>query len=221
MALRHLPVRPDLGQLKQQAKDLLRALRAGDPDALVELRELHPRAPAPADVALHDAQLVLARSYDAPSWPRLFRSCRLTVAGWRDDLEAVVDLVGRNPAHMHECALVRDSNWGPPLSYAANLGRDRIIAALHARGARDLEKALDRAALQGHVGTARLIHGLLGAPRPGDDALQGPAYTLSVAGTEMLFELGARAVDERGRRIAPVDVQRCIPTTSHRPADPS
>jgi hypothetical protein len=56
------------------------------------------------------------------------------------------------------------------------------------------------------VGAARLLHGWLGAPRPADDALAGPAYTLSVAGTELLFELGARAVDEHGKRLAPVEV---------------
>ncbi len=57
-------------------------------------------------------------------------------------------LVLKNPALLHEHATVRDSNWGKPLSYAANLGRDRIIDALHELGATDLEWALDRAVLQ-------------------------------------------------------------------------
>ena len=38
-----------------------------------------------------------------------------------------------------------------------------------------------------------------------EGALRGPAYTLSASGTELLFELGAQACDENGRRIAPVD----------------
>ena len=36
MSDRRLPVRPDLKQLKHQAKDLLRAVRRGDPAALAE-----------------------------------------------------------------------------------------------------------------------------------------------------------------------------------------
>jgi len=48
---------------------------------------------------------------------------------------------------------VRDSNLGPPLSYAANLGRDRIIRMLYDLGAHDLEHAMDRAALQSRVET--------------------------------------------------------------------
>ena len=34
---RHFPVRPDLDQLKHQAKDLLRNIRGGDTQALAEL----------------------------------------------------------------------------------------------------------------------------------------------------------------------------------------
>jgi hypothetical protein len=49
--------------------------------------------------------------------------------------------------------VVRKSNWGPPLSYAANLGRDRIIRMLRELGATDLEHAIDRAVLQGRIGT--------------------------------------------------------------------
>jgi ankyrin repeat protein len=53
---RTLPERPDLDQLKRQAKELL-----------VELREREPNS----DHALHDAQLLLARSYGFGSWPKL------------------------------------------------------------------------------------------------------------------------------------------------------
>jgi hypothetical protein len=37
MSDRHRPVRPDLDQLKHQAKDLLRRARSGDPPAIAEL----------------------------------------------------------------------------------------------------------------------------------------------------------------------------------------
>src|SRR5882757_447764 len=76
MPARDLPVRPDLDQLKHEAKDLLRALHAADPAAVAELREFHPDVD-PRRARLADAQLVLARSYGASSWPRLVLSCDL------------------------------------------------------------------------------------------------------------------------------------------------
>ena len=75
------------------------------------------------------------------------------------------------------------------MSYAANLGRDAIIKMLYELGARDLEHALDRAALQSKIGTARLLHELMGAPPPPAGLLDGAAYTLSASGTAVLFEL--------------------------------
>ena len=44
MPVRRLPVRPDLEQLHRQAKELLRAIHAGDADAIAELREHHPES---------------------------------------------------------------------------------------------------------------------------------------------------------------------------------
>ncbi len=57
MSIRRLPARPNLEQLKHQAKDLLR----DDPTY---------------------AQLALARSYDVPSWPRLVQARELVDAIW-------------------------------------------------------------------------------------------------------------------------------------------
>ena len=67
---RSLPDRPDLHQLKRQAKELLAAFRAGNPDAVSEVGS-HYRGADVATFALHDAQLVLARAYGFESWPRL------------------------------------------------------------------------------------------------------------------------------------------------------
>ncbi len=69
-----LPSRPHLDQLRNQAKDLLAAWRSGDPGALDLLREHHPAhadATAADGLRLADAQLVTARRYGFPSWPRL------------------------------------------------------------------------------------------------------------------------------------------------------
>ncbi len=69
---RALPASPSLEQQKKQARELLRAARAGDPAALQRLREHHPRyAERRSHLALADAQLVLAREYGFASWPKL------------------------------------------------------------------------------------------------------------------------------------------------------
>ncbi|MBL8987337.1 MAG: ankyrin repeat domain-containing protein, partial [Gemmatimonadetes bacterium] len=52
MSTRRLPIRPDSEQLKHQAKDLLRAIRAGDAAAIEEFRAHHPNPPSPADARL-------------------------------------------------------------------------------------------------------------------------------------------------------------------------
>jgi hypothetical protein len=211
---RELPVRPDLEQLRHQAKDLLRAVRARDAEALADFVVFHPDG-AVADPRLHDAQLVLARSYRASSWARLVEACELAAAIWRDDVAAVRALVVARPYLRDEHVLIRtNSNWGPPMTYAANLGRDDIIRLLHALGATDLGSARARAVLQGRVSTAAMIHQMMGEPLPPSDAFGGPAYTLSVAGTEFLLALGLR-VD--GPRACPCPADVVLETDSRNP----
>ena len=196
MTARRLPVRPDLAQLQREAEELL--------DAESSL------------ATIEDARLALARSYQAPSWERLALACDLVDAIWRDDLVRVRTLVTAHPEIIHESALVRPSDWGPPLTYAANLGRDRIIRLLYDLGARDLRSALDRAALQSRIETARMLYDLMGRPPIPDGALGGPAYTLSDSGTALLLAIGARVKDDEGRSLAPVDV--VLETDSRKPA---
>ena len=62
-----LPDEPSLEQLRNQAKDLRRAVLAGEPGALAEA------AAAPGPLPLHAAQLTVARRYGFPSWARLKR----------------------------------------------------------------------------------------------------------------------------------------------------
>jgi hypothetical protein len=212
---RLLPVRPDLDQLKHQAKDLLRRVRSGDSEALTELNSFHPGAPL-TEIKLADAQLALARSYGASSWPRLVQSCKLIDAIWRDDLEAVRDLVTKQPNLIHENAGIRNNNWGPPLSYAANLGRDRIIKMLYDLGARDLQSAIDRALLQSRIDTARMLHEMMGSPPLPDGVLGGAAYTLSATSTQLALELGAKLFDADGNSLPPVDI--VLETDGRKPA---
>jgi hypothetical protein len=199
---RHFPVRPNLEQLKHQAKDLLRAIKQGEPSALAELKKHHPKAITPENAKLADAQLVLARSYGLPSWPRMATACRMTDAIWRGDINAVRELVLKDPRLLHDDARGLPSNWGPPMSYAANIGQNKIIQMLRGLGAVDLQHAFDRACLQGRLETAQQLYAM--GARPEADAIMGPCETLSDSGLAFLLELGAPLTGKNGDPLAPV-----------------
>ncbi len=77
MTSRPLPERPNLEQLKKQAKSLLHAAQAQDPAALQRFAALPAFAGKSTDalavqeLALHDAQSVIAREHGFPSWNAL------------------------------------------------------------------------------------------------------------------------------------------------------
>jgi ankyrin repeat protein len=74
-----LPTFANLEQLRKQAKDLLRAHRADDADAIARVAAVLPDTPDPR---LAQAQLVVAREYGFSSWPRLLAYVeRVSVAG--------------------------------------------------------------------------------------------------------------------------------------------
>jgi hypothetical protein len=67
-----LPARPSLEQLKNRAKELLIAVRSNDRDAVELFARHHPvRRLENERLALHDAQLVLARQHGFPNWTQL------------------------------------------------------------------------------------------------------------------------------------------------------
>src|SRR5918996_4738563 len=74
---RELPRHPNLEQLKKQAKSLLHAVHDGDQAARRRFHELpafSKQTPAnidPKELALHDAQSVIAREHGFPSWNAL------------------------------------------------------------------------------------------------------------------------------------------------------
>jgi ankyrin repeat protein len=65
-----LPERPDLGQLRRQAKELRDAARRGDAAAVERFGRHHPAA-LQGVASLASAQLVIARELGFASWPRL------------------------------------------------------------------------------------------------------------------------------------------------------
>jgi uncharacterized protein len=92
MYSRTLPARPDIGQLRRQAKDLHRAAAAGDPEAHARIIAVSP------EVSLHTAQLALAREYGFASWPRLHaevKRLRLIADG---DVDGFAALIAADPA---------------------------------------------------------------------------------------------------------------------------
>lgn len=199
---RHFPVRPNLEQLRHQAKDLLRLIRQKDPAAMAELQKHHPKSIDPESAKLADVQFALARSYGLPNWPRLVSACRVTDAIWRGDVEAVREMILKDPRLLHDDARGLPSNWGPPMSYAANIGQNAIIEMLRGLGANDLQRAFDRACLQGQLETARRLYAMGARPEP--NALMGPCETLNDSGLNFLLELGAPMQDKEGNRLAPV-----------------
>jgi ankyrin repeat protein len=73
MKSQQLPERANLAQLKKQAKTLLHAARAKDPDALQRFQAFPALAALASteSLALHDAQFVIAREYGFKSWKQL------------------------------------------------------------------------------------------------------------------------------------------------------
>jgi ankyrin repeat protein len=77
-----LPAAPSLEQLRNRARDLQRAHRAGDPGARARVAAHAPRTPAPGEpLKLSTAQLVVAREHGFASWPRLRAYAERVAAG--------------------------------------------------------------------------------------------------------------------------------------------
>lgn len=223
---RDIPSRPHLDVPKRLARELLKQLRARSPEALERVRDRHPRFKeadpsevATAEFRLSDAQLVIAREYGLSHWAELKERIKastlaetLKTAIRADDRETVIRVLRSNPQLLH--IPVRSSNWGPPMSHAANLGRLEIIKAVAQLGARDFQHAFDRAVLQGELECARwlLEHGARLAP----GIILGACEALNSTGFRFLDELNAPYSDDRGNRLAPLAL--VLETYSRNPA---
>jgi hypothetical protein len=88
MRIKSLPSNPSLEHLKYQARDLLDAQNQGNAEAVARVREFHPGFARVSDdeiraskLSLADAQLVIAREYGFPSWPKLKRHIEVSAQG--------------------------------------------------------------------------------------------------------------------------------------------
>ena len=150
-----LPARPSLEQLRKQAKELLRAYRAGDPSALARLQRPKPNLSAPDGphaATLADAQFALAREYGFDSWPKLKRHVALTqrpadfheptwgqdtwdffMAVYEGDSDRVRQMLRSDPS------LARaEYAYLQPLHYAVKGGRVPMVELLLSAGANPL-----------------------------------------------------------------------------------
>jgi len=191
MPARHLPARPDLKQLKHQAKDLLRAFRDGDPSAVGDFADYHPHRVDATTAQLADAQLVLARSYAAISWPRLVAACELIDAVTHEDFDKLRELAGKHPE------VLTDGNglagWTDPMASAAHIGLRRVIETLQTHGARSVSAAMGHPALHKWLDTLRVLARMGGRPPRGAvggsvELLQGDDFAFMVG---IGIEIGA------------------------------
>ena len=197
----HLPVRPNLEQLRHQAKDLLAELRVSDELAILDFKELFT-GKDPSLAKLSQAQYVLARRYGVASWNRLVLACQMTDAIWRNDVSAVRELIIKHPSLITEDARGVKGNWGPPMSYAATVGASEVVELCSQLGAADIQFAFERACLRGNLSTAKLL--IAKGAILNDGIVMGPCETLNGTGLEFLFQNGAKMVDHEGNRLAPV-----------------
>jgi ankyrin repeat protein len=133
-----LPARPSLEQLRKQAKDLLRAARAGDASAAARLRAVSTRFDSTdaATPILADAQLAIAREHGFTSWSELVHHIRDAVIGYRETLTRPlirpVELQGSRPYTLSDGSVVTTDDVFQ-MFVAARGGDLREVKALVAR----------------------------------------------------------------------------------------
>jgi hypothetical protein len=176
-----LPDRPNLEQLKKQAKSLLHAAKAQDPAALRRFASLPAFARRSAaelsalDLALHDAQSVIAREHGFASWNAL----REEVESRTLSFEAAVDefvrcatggasgradrLLVRHPA-IATASLYTELVLGDAASVEARL-RSHPELATQPGGPQDWEPLLYACHTSLHKGDAGRLDGLVAIAR--------------------------------------------------------
>jgi ankyrin repeat protein len=103
MNAKELPAHPSLEQYKKQAKDLLKACKAGNSEAVQRIKQHHPRPNKISDsgtlkakLTLADAQFTIAREHGFESWPKFAkeierRNTETFIAGIADPVAAFIE----------------------------------------------------------------------------------------------------------------------------------
>jgi hypothetical protein len=147
-----LPERPNLGHLKDQARDLVQARQRRNPEAIARIRAYLPRLSQAsdaeilgADFPLHDALWIIAREYGFDSWPKLKAAIEVkpeTVDAMRKAIDEdkpakVRELLATDP-NIVNSYLARTTYYlgnQRPLAYAGQRGRTEIVKLLLEAGA--------------------------------------------------------------------------------------
>ena len=87
-----LPARPDLEQVRRQAKELLRAAKGGDEAAMAQISAVSD------EVILASAQLAVARAHGFESWPRLMTEIERREILTTRDTKRLGELLAGDPA---------------------------------------------------------------------------------------------------------------------------
>lgn len=176
-----LPDRPNLEQLKKRAKSLLHAARARDREALSRFAALPALSGKPieqigaADLALHDAQSVIAREHGFPSWTALREEVEARTIGFSDAVEEFIRcatggasaranrLLALHPgiasATLHTALVLGDA-----ASVGTRLGDDPALA-IQPGGPQDWEPLLYVCHTCMHVDAPARINGLVAIAR--------------------------------------------------------
>ncbi len=144
MSVQHFPAQFSLKSLKNQAKQLLKAQGNGAYDAWERIKALHPKLSptlewssadhfSAMDFSLQDAQLVVAREYGFPSWPRLVAA--VTATQEKDSHEPASDRPESPPGNQVRFAFKGsfdlDVNQGPSVRDVFQiLFRDDVMVLL-------------------------------------------------------------------------------------------
>src|SRR5258708_39307083 len=92
---RSLPSHPDIAQQRKQAKELLESFTAGDAESRGRVRAALPDK---KDIALADAQFVIAREYGFTNWAALKQHIETRVEDARSPEERMHDAFQRRDA---------------------------------------------------------------------------------------------------------------------------
>ena len=187
--VRRLPDRPDLNQLRRQAKELLAAYRAGEAAEVAQVGQFE-RGTDAANFALHHAQLVVARSYGFDSWPKLkARVDGVTISRLADAIRAADHVQVRALLKTRPELATMDmdaNNEHQPLHYAVLTRSPEMVRLLMEHGAnsrkgiwpiREATSPLTLAIERGYEEIVAIIHDAERRRRPAANEAAQPART--------------------------------------------
>ncbi|MGH9394124.1 MAG: ankyrin repeat domain-containing protein [Terriglobales bacterium] len=157
-----LPDRPNLEQLKHQAKELLQAAGGGAEDALARFAILP--SPQPNSWALHDAQAVIAREHGFRSWNLLREAVEAQALDFSAALEQFLEAATDGRGDRAERLLGLHPGFAAASPYAALLLGD--LAAFERHRASHPEFLTRRGGPRGWEGLHYVCHTAVGARTP-------------------------------------------------------